>query len=66
MSDMPDITFTLDSDAYDTYRVTPHTAPGESFVLAHVASSETATVNASEQRELTDKAERSGLAVTVK
>jgi hypothetical protein len=61
-----DITFTLLRNVYDAYRVSTHTTWGESFIAAHLPDhTADSTVQATEQRKLTVKAERCGLAVRI-
>ncbi len=67
MEHIPDIVFTLDGAAFDTYRVTPQTPRGESFVSALISTqttrSEPVTVSADQAHEFHEIAGRCGLAV---
>lgn len=58
---MPDITLTLDPNAFDTYLVTAPSSLGASFVVSHVSIK----VTAADARLMRDKAQRCGLIVTM-
>lgn len=47
----PDITLTLDANAFDTYRVIPHSAVGQAFITAHVPQEPPKTIGLMTHRE---------------
>lgn len=66
MRDSSDITFTLLVDQYDSYRVTPNTKIGAEFVANHIPGDQPErTVSATDQKRVTEKAHKCGLAVRV-
>jgi hypothetical protein len=66
MIDPADITLTLVTDAFDTYRVTSHSALGASFISVHVpGDTPERALSATDAKLIQNKAERHGLAVRI-